>query len=164
MVVQASCRGVTRIILLVLSIILGGLSAWYWYYVYLSVSGPTTDVAALIVYVISGFILLFMGVLGVIAALKQSIKLLTYFVMVLAVMFILGVIQIILTVASLRDCSDNSNPLTFICDMDTNEQIREFWVPSISIVVGVMANFVVAMILRRILTKEGEPESHNYYL
>ncbi len=66
------------------------------------------------------------------------------FSIVLGVLLILGLIQIIITVVSLNDCDNTDNPLTFICDMDREEQIKEFWVPSISILVGVVCWIMIS--------------------
>jgi len=150
------CIGITFIVCCIFLIL---LSAWYWYYLALGASNG--DIAAIIIYIISGILLVLFGLLGILATIKSYETLLLYHNIVMITMLIIGIIQIILAGISLNNCTSASNPFQFICSLKNNNDELQFWLPSITIMIGNILALIFGCILRKQI--KGEEEDANYY-
>jgi len=153
------CRAVFSVLTIIICVILFLLSGWYWWYIDLAVQNP--DVTAIVLYAISGVLLIVMAIIGIAAVFKRSETLICYFAIVMMVMFVFSLIQVALTVYSLYDCANKSNPFTFICDLGFGESTTAYWIPTITILVGTLTGFIFALILK-CLWKEKE-DNETYY-
>jgi len=135
------------------------LSAWYWYYLGLGAAGG--DIAAIIIYIVSGALLVIFGILGIIAAIKSFETLLLYHNVVMITMLIIGILQIILAIVSISNCTSPSNPFQFICNLKNGSDQLLFWLPSITIMIGNALALVFGCMLRKQI--KGEEEDANYY-
>jgi len=131
------------------------LSGWYWWYLFLALDAP--DYAALVLYAISGLLLIIMSILGIVAVAKNYENLMCYFGVVMLVMCIFSLIQVALTVWAYKTCDNKSNPFSFICRLD-NDAFLQYWLPTGSVIVVTLLAFIFAMVLRKIYLREEEDE------
>jgi len=150
------CVGITFIVCCILLIC---LSAWYWYY--LALGAASGDIAAIILYIISGLLLVLFGILGIVATIKSYETLLLYHNIVMITMLIVGILEIILAGVSLRNCTSASNPFQFICTLNNNNDTLQFWLPSATIMIGNILALIFGCMLRKMI--KGEEEDANYY-
>jgi len=152
------CVSITNIVICVILFLLSG---WYWYYV--AVAIPVHDVAAIVVYVISAFVLILLATLGIVAVIKRFENLLLYFAAIMMVMFVFGLIQLALVIYSSRDCKNTNNPFTFICGLTTVQAAWQYWLPSATILLANILAFTFSLILKKIWTGEEGGGNNNYY-
>jgi len=150
------CVGITFIVCCILLILLSG---WYWYY--LGLGAASGDIAAIILYIISGLLLVLFGILGIVATIKSYETLLLYHNIVMIAMLIVGILEIILAGVSLRNCTSPSNPFQFICTLNNSNDTLQFWLPSATIMIGNILALIFGCILRKMI--KGEEEDANYY-
>jgi len=153
-----NCLSITLIILCILFSLLSG---WYWYYIY--VAAPVQDIPALVIYVISGIIMIVLSILGILAVVKHYENLLIYFIFIMIALFILGLVQIALVIYSSRDCQNQSNPFTFICNIPLQQAAWEYWAPSTAILICNFALFIFAIAIKQRWQKEIGGGLNNYY-
>jgi len=153
---MCTCQKVLGIITIIICILLFGISGWYWWYLFLALEAP--DYAALVLYAISGVLLILMAILGIVAVIKSYENLICYFGVVMIVMCVFSMIQVGLTIWSSKTCNNKSNPFTFICKLENNDAVLQYWIPTGSIIVITLLAFIFAMILRRMWRQEEEEE------
>jgi len=144
------------IVIIILCIILFGLSGFYWWYLFLALAAP--DYAGLVLYGISGVLLILMSILGILAILKTYENLLCYFAVVMIIMCIFSLIQVAVTIWSSKTCSNKNNPFTFICKLETNNSVVQYWLPTGLIIATTLLSFIFACVLQRMWSKGEEEE------
>jgi len=161
------CRCVFSVLTIIICVILFLLSGWYWWYIDLAVTAATPDVTAIVLYAISGVLLIVMSIIGVCAIFKKSDNLICYFAIVMMVMFIFGIVQIGLTVYSKSQCNSTTgtsnssgNPFSFICGLGLGEADVGYWIPTISILAGTLIGFIFAIILKCLWKKDDDKETY----
>mmetsp|Transcript_15809 Transcript_15809/g.22016 ORF Transcript_15809/g.22016 Transcript_15809/m.22016 type:complete len:161 (-) Transcript_15809:66-548(-) len=160
---MAAALKVNQIILFVLCIILLCLSGWYWYY--LSIAVPNKDWTAVVIYFISGGLVVFMSILGAIGAWKKYSALLLYFAVVMVIMLILGILQIILVAVAQKDCGKKNNAFDFVCDIGggSKEDLLWFWLPTCALLLTNLLCFFFALAVRKLTKNEEGGTANNYY-
>jgi len=144
------------VIMIVTCVVLFLLSGWYWWYLTLAVAAP--DYAALVLYAISGVLLILMAILGIIAVAKTYENLICYFAIVMMVMCVFSLIQVGITIWSSKTCDNKSNPFTFICKLQDQDAVLQYWLPTGSIIIVTFLAFIFAMILRKLWKNKEEDE------
>jgi len=155
------CAQVTRVFFILICIVLILLTGWYWYYLYLAaVAGQASGI---VLYVLSGVILLGISILGLVCAIKRISSPLIYFIWLMIAMFILGVIQVILGAVSILNCDNPDSPFYFLCAITSTDSGWKYWAPTISILVGNLVAAVIALIFRSQIKDLTPEERDNYY-
>jgi len=155
---MCGCRCVFSVLTIIICVILFLLSGWYWWYIDLAIED--SDVTAIVLYAISGVLLIIMAIIAVAAVFKKSDTLICYFAIVMMVMFVFSLVQVGLTVYSLYDCSNTSSPFSFICTLGFGAATTSYWVPTASILAGTLVGFIFAMILKCLWKQSDDKETY----